>query len=202
MQKQLYAFFKLIANEINYFLNLMNNNYFIKIKLLIIFLLLNFNTHFSTNNIRNIINSYNRYKRFYDYKFNYKSYYNYNYTFTNKWDNINNKQSFNLSVAICVIAKEENLYIKEFVDYYKELGVKKIFLYDNNDLNGENFNEILKSEIINCFIEIINYRGLKSPQFKAYNECYTKNNQKFDWIGFYDVDEFLYIKKKIILINF
>jgi hypothetical protein len=32
------------------------------------------------------------------------------------------------NVALCVIAKNENLYIKEFVEYYKNLGIKKIFL--------------------------------------------------------------------------
>ena len=31
-------------------------------------------------------------------------------------------------VALCVIAKNENLYIKEFVEYYKNLGIKKIYL--------------------------------------------------------------------------
>ena len=45
---------------------------------------------------------------------------------------------------MCVIAKLENLYIKEFIDYYKNIKIKKIFLYDNNDIFGENFNKLLK----------------------------------------------------------
>ena len=31
------------------------------------------------------------------------------------------------------------------------------------------------------------------PQKKAYNHCYYKNKKAYDWIAFYDVDEFLYI---------
>ena len=33
-----------------------------------------------------------------------------------------------IDVALCVVAKNENLYIKEFVEYYKNIGIKKIYL--------------------------------------------------------------------------
>ena len=33
-----------------------------------------------------------------------------------------------------------------------------------------------------------------SPQIKAYNDCYINNKNKFDWISFYDIDEYLYLK--------
>ena len=95
---------------------------------------------------------------------------------------------------IIIIAKQENLYIKEFLVHYRKLGVKKIFLYDNNELKGENFKNILNEEILTGFVEIINYRGFKSPQIKAYNDCYFNNDKYFDWIAFYDVDEFLYLE--------
>ena len=51
-------------------------------------------------------------------------------------------------VCVCSIGKEENKYVREFVEHYKKYGIDKIFIYDNNDSNGENFygilNEILK----------------------------------------------------------
>ena len=102
--------------------------------------------------------------------------------------------SFGTNIAICSIAKQENIYIEEFVEYYKNLGFKKIFLYDNNELGGENFGEVLGNYINNNFVEIKNYRGILSPQQKAYNDCYVNNNNNYDWIAFYDIDEFLYIK--------
>ena len=40
------------------------------------------------------------------------------------------------------------MYIKEFADHYKALGIDKIFLYDNNDIDDENFENVL-SEYIN-----------------------------------------------------
>ena len=97
-------------------------------------------------------------------------------------------------MAICVIAKQENLYIREFVEYYRNLGIKKIFLYDNNELKGEKFEEVLSDHINEDFVEINNYRGMLSPQREAYTDCYINNNNNFDWFAFYDIDEFLFLE--------
>ena len=64
-----------------------------------------------------------------------------------------------IKTAICLISKQENRYIKEFVDYYQKLSINKIFLYDNNDINGEHFEGILSKYIKLDFVEIVNYRG-------------------------------------------
>ena len=100
---------------------------------------------------------------------------------------------FPLKILLCTIAKEENKYIKEFVEHYQKLKVNKIIIYDNNDIDSENFTDILKNEISNNFVKIINYRGFEQPQIKALNDCYERNNKRYDWIAFYDVDEFLHI---------
>ena len=44
------------------------------------------------------------------------------------------------------------------------------------------------------FVEIINWRGLQKAQFQIMNDCYQNNYNKFDWILFYDIDEFIYLK--------
>lgn len=71
--------------------------------------------------------------------------------------------------------------------------VDKIILYDNNEINEEDFFDILKNEIENNFVKIINIRGFVRPQKKAYNHCYKYNKYYYEWIAFYDVDEYLYI---------
>ena len=42
-----------------------------------------------------------------------------------------------MKICVCTLAKNENRYIKEFVEHYKKYGVDKIYLYDNNDIDGE-----------------------------------------------------------------
>lgn len=44
-----------------------------------------------------------------------------------------------IKIGLCTLCKQENKYIREFVEHYKKLEVDKIFIYDNNDINGESF---------------------------------------------------------------
>ena len=108
---------------------------------------------------------------------------------------INKKKK--LKVCLCTIGKNENKYIKEFVDYYKNLGFNHIYLYDNNDINGERFEEILYEDTMKKFVTIINYRGYRgkeqNPQIEAYKNCYEKYNLYYDWLSFFDIDEYLYL---------
>lgn len=110
-----------------------------------------------------------------------------------------NTQINNL-IGLCAIGKNENLYIKEFVRHYKKLGYNHIFLYDNDDINDEKFENVIKNEIKNGFVSIINFRGYKgnhiNPQFDAYKDCYEKNNKKYNWLSFFDIDEYLYLIPK------
>ena len=99
-----------------------------------------------------------------------------------------------LKVCICTIGKKENLYAKEFVDYYKNLGVNKIFLYDNNEIDDEKFDTVIKDYINEGFVEIIDIRGIVAPQIRAMEDCRKKNYMKFDWLIFYDMDEYLFLR--------
>lgn len=113
----------------------------------------------------------------------------------------NFKNSFK-GIAICAIAKNENLYINEFINYYKNLGINKVYLYDNNDIFGENFTFILKDDIKSNFVEVINIRGKTEYQIKAYNECYRNHIDDYSWFLIVDVDEYLYIKNNVSLYNY
>ncbi len=41
----------------------------------------------------------------------------------------------------------ENDYIRFFVEYYKNLHFDKIFIYDNNDIDGEKFEDVINDYI-------------------------------------------------------
>lgn len=101
------------------------------------------------------------------------------------------KTASEIKTLLCCIGKNENRYIREFVIYYKNLGVTKICLYDNNDINGEHFEDVIGDFINDGFVEIIDYRGKTKCQHQAYTECYHNNKNDYDWILFFDCDEFL-----------
>lgn len=97
-------------------------------------------------------------------------------------------------VLLCAVGKSENLYAKEFVEFYQNLGFDKIIIFDNNDLDGEKFDDILKDFISDKIVEIVDIRGLKSVQLSVYNYCYRNYKNLYDWIAFFDFDEYLYMK--------
>ena len=42
-------------------------------------------------------------------------------------------------ICICTLGKEENLYVREYLEHYFNLGINKVYISDNNDINGEKF---------------------------------------------------------------
>ena len=105
-------------------------------------------------------------------------------------------------VCLCVIGKLENVYAKEYINHYKKLGYDHIYIYDNNNNNSERFSDILFEEIKIGFVSIIDYIGYRgkynNSQNEAYYDCYNKNRRKYDWLSFFDFDEFLDINSKTI----
>lgn len=96
-----------------------------------------------------------------------------------------------INIAICCVAKLENNYIREWVEYHLKLGFRKIFIYDNNEIYGEIFQDILSDYIKEEVVVILNARGKSAYQLAAYSDFYNSHGDKFDWIAFIDVDEFV-----------
>ena len=100
----------------------------------------------------------------------------------------------NIKVCLCTVGKLENRYIREFVEHYKKYDIDKIFLYDNNEFNGEKFEDVISDYINNNYVEIINRRGKRGDLMKIMDDCYQKNHNNYDWLIFYEIDEFIYLK--------
>lgn len=107
-----------------------------------------------------------------------------------------------LKILLCTIAKDENKYILEFIHHYRNMNVSNIIIYDNNEISGENFFDILKEYIEINFVKIINIRGYQRPQIKAYDHCYKYNKYDYEWIAFFDVDEFLVLSNYTFINDF
>ena len=92
-------------------------------------------------------------------------------------------------VALCAIAKGENKYIREWVEYYRHIGVDRIFIADNNDT--EKFEDVINDYITSGFVRLYNYRNLQASQNAVYKRIYDENYKSFDYMMFFDIDEFL-----------
>lgn len=101
-----------------------------------------------------------------------------------------------MKTLLCSIGRMENKYIREWVEYNKNLGFTNIVLYDNNYDGEEDFTDVIGDYIESGYVILKNYRNKKVCQLQAYNECYSEYNKKYDWIAFFDCDEFLTFTKK------
>lgn len=98
-----------------------------------------------------------------------------------------------LNVALVAIGRRENLYAREFVEHYKNLGFSNVIIMDNNHDGEEHFEDVLQDYIDEGFVIVENYRNQIKPQMRGYTEMYRKYGNDYDWIGFYDFDEFLFV---------
>lgn len=97
-------------------------------------------------------------------------------------------------VYCCITVKNENKYLKEWVEYHLNIGIGKIFIIDNNDIDGEVITDIdyINECVKNYKVFIINKRGENFDKKEFYKKIYrevmfNRNN----WLLLLDIDEFL-----------
>lgn len=89
-----------------------------------------------------------------------------------------------MKVALVCIAKNEDNYIQEWVDYNLKLGFDHIYIYMND----------WRTDIEHPQVTKIEFDGL-NKQRDAYTHWLDTNRNNYDWAAFFDVDEFLVLKK-------
>ena len=91
------------------------------------------------------------------------------------------------------IAKQEEHYIKDWVAYHLRIGFDNIILYDNNDVFGESYDELLKEYVESGKLSIVNVRGKKGVQVNTYNSLYYST--PFKWCAYIDIDEYIWFNE-------
>jgi Glycosyltransferase family 92 len=92
-----------------------------------------------------------------------------------------------MKITICLIIKDENEYLQEWMDYHRKVGVSHFYIYDNN--SKVPLSEFLKNEKDVTVIEWP-YTQIGSQNF-AYEHCFKTYKNEVDKIAFIDTDEFI-----------
>jgi hypothetical protein len=103
------------------------------------------------------------------------------------------------SAAICAIVVDEEAYIDEWVDYHYGLGFTAFYIYDNSPDNEMRQWAVEKGP----HVTVKHFPG-KAKQMEAYKDCaqtYGIRN-KHTWVAFFDVDEFLVLRKHRHVVDF
>ena len=103
-----------------------------------------------------------------------------------------------MKVALCVCGRLGNRYVSEYVKHYKNLGFDHIYIADNNRDGEENFKDVLQSDIDENFVTLYDYIHLTAFTdliYTYFTDMYNKLSNEYDWIAFFDFDEFLTLVK-------
>ena len=111
------------------------------------------------------------------------------------------KDKYIYNVCIITKIKKENLYVRQFVEYYIKLGVDKFYFGDDYPENIENLSDVLDDYIKKGIIDIdyIFKRNISHEEFFEYSFRSLKFRCK--WFMFIDVDEYLEFTNKNMTIN-
>jgi hypothetical protein len=88
-----------------------------------------------------------------------------------------------MKVGLICVAKLEDHYLKEWLDYNQKLGFDKVLMFQN-DWRTDLEHPVLEKYICDG----------PSIQVPLYNEV-LQHNTEYDWLAFIDCDEFIVLKK-------
>lgn len=98
------------------------------------------------------------------------------------------------TVAIVAISRLENDYINEWIGHHLDMGIDHIYVYDNSSsyeekLSGAVYEKYLDRVTIISIYDKIRY------QRRAYKEAYEQYGNKYDYLIYIDIDEFIMLQK-------
>ena len=113
------------------------------------------------------------------------------------WIAYDNAAPHKYQIAVQCIARQEELYFKEWVEHHLKIGIEHIYIYDNNDECGlEEFLRGQLSEKDFSMIEVIPWRKpMPLQQHGALIDCLKNHKDDVKWLLSIDLDEFLILEK-------
>ena len=103
-------------------------------------------------------------------------------------------------IAVLTIAKNEAKYIKEWIDYHRDLGVDRFFIINNDELGNDEMQNIItennKNDIVQLRVPGADGLAKIGMQEGAYNSVLNQVIRRYNdikWLAVIDIDEFLYL---------
>ena len=92
-------------------------------------------------------------------------------------------------LTVTVIVKNEELYIREWLEYHRLAGISHVFLYDNG--STDRTMEYVRPFEADGFVTATHFPG-RGMQAAAYNDALKRFGKDCRYMAFIDADEFLF----------
>lgn len=103
-----------------------------------------------------------------------------------------------MKICICTIVKDEQEYIEDWIKYHKNLGIDKIYIFE--DFNSSSHKDILKN--YSDKVELLDSSSFCLSEKKKQSELqrrlldYIKSLNLYDWCFVIDIDEYLTLENE------
>lgn len=110
--------------------------------------------------------------------------------------------AYQYNLAVCAIFKNNAIYLKEWIEFHRMLGVDHFYLYDNG--SSDKPRKVLEDYIKNKIVTLIQWPNIAqsswgnhkmawvvSTQLPAYHHGCALAKGKAKWLAFIDTDEFI-----------
>lgn len=111
---------------------------------------------------------------------------------------IAHEKLFKYDLVICALFRNEELYIKEWIEFHKLMGIQHFYLYDNGstDRSVEILQPYIDAQLVDLFswpLETNNQKeNLYLLQLPIYRDALKIVKRTARWAAFIDLDEFLF----------
>jgi hypothetical protein len=99
-------------------------------------------------------------------------------------------------LAVVLVARDEGIYLPEWIAHYRLLGVDRIFVYSNDNGDGSDglLEALARAGAITLLRNVLKRRT--NPQTKAYQHAILLLNalRDYRWVAFVDADEFVFFR--------
>lgn len=119
------------------------------------------------------------------------------------------KNDYRYELSVIAIFQNEARFLKEWLDFYRVLGVEHFYLFNN--LSDDRYQEVLAPYIKAGLVELYDWPYASQPGNKeawteihaaAYRHGLDLANGESKWVALLDTDEFMFPKHKDNLIHF
>lgn len=99
-----------------------------------------------------------------------------------------------MKTAVCTCIKDENDYLKEWIDWNLKAGFDHIYLYeDNGSKSHKSITDLYPKQVTLQSINVVKDEPItiERRQRQTYDYSINTLKDKYDWIAFIDADEFI-----------
>lgn len=97
-----------------------------------------------------------------------------------------------VELAICAVARDESLYVEEWIAFHLLQGVGRVLIFDND--SGDGMPDMLVRIAEHAPVEVVRWPGsdYDGMQRAAYRDGALHLAGRAEWVAFIDIDEFVF----------